>query len=37
MINQQLLDYIEQQLQQGIGQEEIKNALLSKGWQKKGH
>lgn len=32
MINQQLLDYIKQQLQQGISQEEIKKNLLRIGW-----
>lgn len=33
MINQQLLDFIKQQLQQGIGREEIKNSLMTNGWQ----
>lgn len=28
-----LLDYIKQQLKQGIGREEIKNSLISSGWQ----
>lgn len=32
MINQQLLDYIKQQLQQGISREQIKNFLIAKGW-----
>ncbi|MBU0897938.1 hypothetical protein KKC67_01830 [Patescibacteria group bacterium] len=33
MINQQLLDYIKQQTQQGVSNEEIKNALTTSGWQ----
>jgi len=33
MINQQLLDYIKQQLQQGVSKEEVKNSLMSGGWQ----
>ena len=33
MINQQLLDYIKQQLQQSINKEQIKNSLISNGWQ----
>ncbi len=33
MDKQQLLDYIKQQLQQGISREEIKNTLLVQGWQ----
>ena len=33
MINQQLLDYIKQQLQQGVSKEAIKNALMASGWQ----
>ena len=33
MVNQQLLDYIKQQLQQGTGKEQIKNSLISNGWQ----
>jgi hypothetical protein len=33
MINQQLLDYIKQQLQQGVTQEQIKSALMANGWQ----
>ncbi len=33
MINQQILDYIKQQLQQGIGREQIKSSLMSNGWQ----
>lgn len=32
MINQQLLDYIKQQTQQGISPDNIKNALHSNGW-----
>lgn len=32
MINQQLVDYIKQQSQQGISPENIKNNLLSNGW-----
>ncbi len=33
MINQQILDYIKQQLQQGISREQIKSSLMSNGWQ----
>ncbi len=33
MINQQLLTYIKQQLQQGINNEQIKQSLIIKGWQ----
>jgi hypothetical protein len=33
MVNQQLLDYIKQQLQQGANKEQIKNSLMSQGWQ----
>ncbi len=33
MANQQLLDYIRQQLQQGVSQEQIKSSLMTKGWQ----
>jgi hypothetical protein len=33
MINQQLLDYIKQQSQQGVSNEQIKQSLLSNGWQ----
>lgn len=33
MVNQQLLEYIKQQLQQGIGRDQIKNSLMSNGWQ----
>lgn len=33
MINQQLLDFIRQQLQQGRDREEIKNSLMTNGWQ----
>ncbi|MDI6602948.1 MAG: hypothetical protein QME57_02385, partial [Patescibacteria group bacterium] len=35
MVNQQLLDYIKQQLQQGINQEQIKSSLMANGWQAK--
>ncbi len=33
MENQKLLDYIKQQLQQGVDRETIKNSLTSQGWQ----
>jgi len=33
MVNQQLLDYIKQQTQQGINNEQIKQSLLANGWQ----
>ena len=33
MINQQILDYIKQQLQQGVSQEGIKKSLIANGWQ----
>lgn len=33
MTNQQLLDYIKQQLQQGVGREQIKSSLVANGWQ----
>ena len=33
MINQQLLDYIKQQLQQGASRDNITNDLISQGWQ----
>lgn len=33
MINQQIIDYIKQQIQQGISQEQIKNSLMANGWQ----
>lgn len=33
MINQQLLDYIKQQSQQGASREQIKSSLLANGWQ----
>jgi len=33
MINQQLLDYIKQQLQQGANKEQIKSSLMANGWQ----
>jgi hypothetical protein len=35
MVNKQLLDYIKQQLQQGVSKEEIKNSLLANNWQEK--
>ena len=35
MVNQQLLDYIKQQLQRGVSKEEIKNSLLANGWEEK--
>lgn len=34
MVNQQLLDYIKQQLQLGVNKEQITNTLLGTGWQK---
>jgi len=33
MVNQQLLNYIKQQLQQGVSREIITNNLISQGWQ----
>jgi hypothetical protein len=33
MVNQQLLDYIKQQMQQGVSREQIKNSLTANGWQ----
>ncbi len=33
MINQQILDYVKQQMQQGVSQEQIKNSLVANGWQ----
>jgi len=33
MVNQQLLDYIKQQTQQGINNEQIKQSLIANGWQ----
>ena len=33
MINQQLLDYIKQQIQQGADREKINNSLMANGWQ----
>ncbi len=33
MANQQLLDYIKQQLQQGVSREQIKSSLMANGWQ----
>ena len=32
MINQQILDYIKQQLQQGVSREQIKSSLITNGW-----
>jgi len=33
MVNQQLLDYIKQQMQQGTSNEQIKQSLITNGWQ----
>jgi len=33
MINQQILDYIKQQVQQGVSREQIKSSLMTNGWQ----
>ena len=33
MVNQQLLNYIRYQLQQGVSQEEIRSSLMANGWQ----
>ena len=33
MVNQQLLDYIKQQIQQGVSREQIKSSLMTNGWQ----
>lgn len=33
MVNQQLLDYIKQKLQQNISKEQIKSSLIDNGWQ----
>ena len=33
MVNQQILDYIKQQLQQGVSREIISSNLISQGWQ----
>lgn len=33
MINQQLLDYIKQQVLQGVNREQIKSSLMTNGWQ----
>lgn len=33
MVNQQLLDYIKQQLQQGVSWERIKSSLMYNSWQ----
>ena len=35
MINQQLFDYIKQQLEQGVDKEQIKSSLITNGWQVK--
>ena len=32
MINQQILDYIKQQVQQGVSREQIKSSLMTNGW-----
>ena len=33
MVNQQMLDYIKQQVQQGVSREQIKSSLMTNGWQ----
>ncbi|TSC54267.1 MAG: hypothetical protein LiPW31_190 [Microgenomates group bacterium LiPW_31] len=33
MINQQLIDYIEQQLQQGVSKKDVKDVLVLRGWK----
>jgi len=33
MVSQQLLDYIKQQMQQGVSQDQIKSSLMANGWQ----
>jgi hypothetical protein len=33
MVNQQLLDWVKEQSQQGVSEDEIKNSLLGKGWR----
>jgi len=33
VVNQQLLDYIKQELQKGLSQEQIKSALITNGWK----
>lgn len=33
MINQQILDYVKQQIQQGVSREQIKSSLIANGWQ----
>jgi len=33
MVNQQILDYIKQQMQQGVSREQIKSSLMTNGWQ----
>lgn len=35
MINQQILEYIKQQLQQGVSREKIKSVLLANSWEEK--
>ena len=32
MVNQQILDYIKQQVQQGVSREQIKSSLMTNGW-----
>ena len=33
MVNQQMLDYIKQQMQQGLSREQIKSSLMANCWQ----
>lgn len=33
MVNQQMLDYIKQQMQQGVSREQIKSSLMANGWE----
>ncbi len=33
MVNQQMLDYIKQQVQQGVSREQIKSSLMTNGWE----
>src|SRR3989338_2319110 len=33
MVNQQMFDYIKQQMQQGVSREQIKSSLMTNGWQ----
>src|SRR3989344_4380577 len=35
MVTQQLLDYINQQLQSGINKDQLKNTLITSGWNEK--